>query len=147
MMRSKRSGTTLPLHLEDVVRLNSNPAHPVERHAALMTPDDAMAVVRAWTESRVVGAAASTTLEILAAFSVRILMAAWPKQIDVALAWSDPVTVELTVSCSPYAGGLEDGPNAHLADCLSDLSDGWTFHHTPEAAYLVSTVEDRGADD
>ncbi|SFC48959.1 hypothetical protein SAMN04487968_10746 [Nocardioides terrae] len=135
---------TLPIRLEDVVRLSSHGGgDAADEPSALMTPDEAMELVRAWTESRVVGAKAATTLEILSALGLRIMMSAWPEQITMALRWSDPVTVELTVRCTRRLPGLDLAPEPHLADCLSALADRWVFRHSPGAAHLVCTVEDR----
>jgi hypothetical protein len=112
-----------------------------------MTPDEAMAHVRSWTDSRVVGAKAATTLEILAALGLRIAMNTWPDHISVQLRWSDPITVELTVSSWPSVHAIDEGPEPHLADCMSELANGWSFSHNAGVARLVCRVEDHGTDD
>ncbi|TDC53290.1 hypothetical protein E1212_06385 [Jiangella ureilytica] len=108
----------------------------------LITPQEAMDKVHAWTDSRVVGERAATHLEILAAFGVHLGMSASSREITVNLAWRDPSCVELTIAWSPSHNGPVDDPEPYVADALTVLTKEWSLHHTRHTAELVCVVED-----
>lgn len=113
----------------------------------LITPEEAMDKVHAWTASRVVGERAATRLEILAAFGVHLGNSAASREITVDLAWRDPSCVELTVAWSPSRDRAADDPEPYVADALTVLTEEWTLHSTPRAAELVCVVKDTGNTD
>ncbi|MBB5790351.1 hypothetical protein [Jiangella mangrovi] len=119
--------------------------HP--RPDFVVHPEDAMAKVQAWTDSRVVGERAATRLEILAAFGVHLGLSASSREITVDLGWRDPSCVELTIAWSPSRDGAADDPEPYVADALTVLTKEWTLHDTRHAAELVCIVEDTGSDD
>ncbi|NGN92718.1 hypothetical protein G5C66_08210 [Nocardioides sp. KC13] len=121
----------------------SNPVHDTEREqaAGLLTPDQAMSQVRAWTDSRVVGDRAANRLEVLAAFGVHVAVTNLPGEIWVKLAWRTPTRVELatvwTLTSMPAAA-----PEPYIAEKLTDLASSWTFQERAGGAGLVCEVED-----
>lgn len=126
----------------------SNHVHETdrERPAELLTPDEAMSQVRAWTDSRVVGDRAANRLEVLAAFGVHVAVSNLPGEVWVKLAWRTPTRVELstvwTLTTMPAAG-----PEPYIADRLTDLADSWSFQGRTGGASLICEVEDSpGAD-
>jgi hypothetical protein len=110
----------------------------------LITPEEAMDKVHAWTNSRVVGKCAATRLEILAAFGVHLGVSACSREITVDLAWRDPVCVELTIAWSPSRNGPVDDPAPPVVEALTVLTKEWALHHTRHATELVCVVEDTG---
>ena len=107
----------------------------------LLTPEDAMAQVHAWTTSRVVGRHAASMLEVLAALGVHVAGADLPAEILIKLAWRTPTCVELTISWTNAAFAPRQ-PEAYVADRLSDLATSWTFAATGSGARIVCLVED-----
>jgi hypothetical protein len=126
----------------------SNPVHETDREYAsdLLTPDQAMSQVRAWTDSRVVGDRAANRLEVLAAFGIHVAVSNLPGEIWVKLAWRTPTRVELatvwTLTSTPAAA-----PEPYIAEKLSDLASSWTFQERLGGASLVCEVEDPPAGD
>lgn len=121
----------------------SNHVHETDREDAvdLLTPDQAMSQVRAWTDSRVVGDRAANRLEVLAAFGVHVAVSNLPGEIWVKLAWRTPTRVELTtlwtLTTMPAAG-----PEPYIAEKLTDLAGSWSFQGRTGGASLVCEVED-----
>lgn len=121
----------------------SNHVHETDRDDAadLLTPDQAMSQVRAWTDSRVVGDRAANRLEVLAAFGVHVAVSNLPGEIWVKLAWRTPTRVELatgwTLTALPAAG-----PEPYIAEKLTDLASSWSFQGRTGSACLVCEVED-----
>ncbi|TQL69314.1 hypothetical protein FB381_3219 [Nocardioides albertanoniae] len=109
--------------------------------AELLTPEEAMAQVHAWTTSRVVGKHAASMLEVLAALGVHVAGADAPAEILIKLAWRTPTCVELTTAWT-LGAFLPRPPEAYVADRLSDLATSWTFARTANGAKLVCLVED-----
>lgn len=121
----------------------SNHVHETDREGAadLLTPDQAMSQVRAWTDSRVVGDRAANRLEVLAAFGIHVAVSNLPGEIWVKLAWRTPTRVELstvwTLTSMPAAG-----PEPYIAEKLTDLASAWSFQGRIGGASLISEVED-----
>jgi hypothetical protein len=121
----------------------SNYVHETDREDAadLLTPDEAMSQVRAWTDSRVVGDRAANRLEVLAAFGVHVAISNLPGEIWVKLAWRTPTRVELstvwTLTSMPAAA-----PEPFIADKLTDLASAWSFQDRMGGASLICEVED-----
>ncbi|WP_328531634.1 hypothetical protein OG984_11075 [Nocardioides sp. NBC_00368] len=121
----------------------SNHVHETDREQAsgLLTPDQAMSQVRAWTDSRVVGDRAANRLEVLAAFGVHVAASSLPGEIWVKLAWRTPTRVELstvwTLTSMPAAT-----PEPYIAEKLTDLTSSWSFQERAGGASLVCEVED-----
>ncbi|MFE4001112.1 hypothetical protein ACFX43_20235 [Nocardioides sp. YIM B13467] len=121
----------------------SNHVHETDREDAvdLLTPDQAMSQVRAWTDSRVVGDRAANRLEVLAAFGVHVAISNLPGEIWVKLAWRTPTRVELatvwTLTSMPAAA-----PEPFIADKLTDLASAWSFQHRAGGASLICEIED-----
>ncbi|GGR59658.1 hypothetical protein J2S40_000964 [Nocardioides luteus] len=121
----------------------SNNVHETarERGSDLLTPDQAMSQVRAWTDSRVVGERAADRLEVLAAFGIHVALSNLPGEIWVKLAWRTPTRVELTtlwtLTAMPAAA-----PEPYIAEKLTDLAGSWSFLERPGGASLVCEVED-----
>ena len=126
----------------------SNHVHETDyEHASgLLTPDQAMSQVRAWTDSRVVGDRAANRLEMLAAFGVHVAVSNLPGEIWVKLAWRTPTRVELstiwTLTTVPAAG-----PEPYTAEKLTDLAGSWSFQGRAGGASLVCEVEDAPGSD
>ncbi|GGU11811.1 hypothetical protein [Nocardioides albus] len=121
----------------------SNHVHETDREQTLelLTPDQAMSQVRAWTDSRVVGDRAANRLEVLAAFGVHVAISNLPGEIWVKLAWRTPTRVELstiwTLTSMPAAA-----PEPYVAEKLTDLAGSWSFQERVGGASLVCEVED-----
>ena len=107
----------------------------------LLTPEEAMAQVHAWTTSRVVGKHAASMLEVVAALGVHVAGADAPAEILIKLAWRTPTCVELTITWT-LGTFLPRPPEAYVADRLDDLTSSWTFTETATGARLVCLVED-----
>ncbi|NYI76434.1 hypothetical protein [Nocardioides panzhihuensis] len=121
----------------------SNHVHETEREQTfdLLTPDQAMNQVRAWTDSRVVGDRAANRLEVLAAFGIHVALSNLPGEIWVKLAWRTPTRIELstiwTLTSMPASA-----PEPYVAEKLTDLAGSWSFHERVGGASLVCEVED-----